>query len=78
MFGGAYVGGKDHCKTAQMWPVGLIHASGMKTVNIMHEALRKACMTRPSDAAWGKPHDGTATDWVTRGHLTPSMRDMVA
>ena len=42
----------------------------METVNIMHEALRKACMARPSDATWGKPHDGTATDWVTRGHLT--------
>ena len=42
----------------------------METVNIMHEALRKACMARPSDATWGKPHDGTATDWVTCGHLT--------
>ena len=51
---------------------GLLHASGMETVNTMHEALQKACMARPSDAMWGKPCNGTATDWVTRGHLTPA------
>ena len=45
---------------------------GWNTVKLMHEALRKACMTRPSDAMWGKPYNGTATDWVTRGHLTPT------
>jgi hypothetical protein len=26
--------------------------------------------TRPSDASTGKLVEGTATDWVTRGHLT--------
>ena len=31
-------------------PRGLIHTSGMKTVNIMYESLRKAYVTRPSDA----------------------------
>jgi len=49
--------------------VAALHASGMKTVKIAHEALRKACATRPSDAMVGKPTNGTATDWVTRGPL---------
>ena len=46
----------------------------MKTVKIVHEALRKACATRPSDAMVGKPTNGTATDWVTRGPLNLSTR----
>ena len=46
-----------------------LHASGMKTVKIVHEARRKAYATRPSDAMVGKPTNGTATDWVTRGPL---------
>jgi len=33
------------------------------------QALRKAYATRPSDAMVGKPTNGTATDWVTRGPL---------
>jgi hypothetical protein len=41
----------------------------MKTVNIAYESLRKAYATRPSDAMVGKPTNGTATDWVTRGPL---------
>jgi len=49
--------------------VAALHASGMKTVKIVHKALRKACPTRPSDAMVGKPTNGTATDWVTRGPL---------
>ena len=49
--------------------VAALHASGMKTVKITHESLRKACVTRPSDAMVGKPTNGTATDWVTRGPL---------
>ena len=31
-------------------PRGLIHTSGMKTVNITYESLRKAYVARPSDA----------------------------
>ena len=49
--------------------LGVLHTSGMKTVNIVREALRKACATRPSDAWTRKLVQGTATDWVTRGHL---------
>jgi len=41
----------------------------MKTVKIAYESLRKAYATRPSDAMVGKPTNGTATDWVTRGPL---------
>ena len=48
-----------------------LHASGMKTVKAVHRPA-KACAVRPSDASHGKPAEGTATDWVTRGHLNLS------
>ena len=52
--------------------VGKLHASGMKTVNIVQYPGR-GCATRPSDALVGKLTKGTATDWVTRGHLNPLL-----
>ena len=67
-----HVRGRTLVSPTRERPRELLHASGMETVKLMHEALRKACMTRPSDAMWGKPYNGTATDWVTRGHLTPT------
>ena len=38
------------------------------TVNIVI-SLARGLATRPSDASNGKLFEGTATDWVTRGHL---------
>ena len=46
----------------------MLHASGMKTVNIICYFAR-VHVTRPSDAFLGKLGKRTATDWVTRGHL---------
>jgi hypothetical protein len=41
-----------------------------ENVSILSGGPAKAQMTRPSDALFGKLIMRTATDWVTRGHLT--------
>ena len=41
-----------------------------ENVSILSVGPAKAQVTRPSDALFGKLIMRTATDWVTRGHLT--------
>ena len=41
-----------------------------ENVSILPADPAKALVTRPSDALFGKLIMRTATDWVTRGHLT--------
>ena len=45
---------------------GIVDCEG--TVNIVHNFAR-VCATRPSEALIGKLIKGTATDWVSSGHL---------
>ena len=54
---------------------GVLHMSGEKSVNIVHEALRNACATRPSDASWGATHTRIATDCLLPPRSPTSMRD---
>ena len=46
----------------------MLHASGMKTVNIIHY-LAKGVSDKTVGHLGGKLTKGTATDWVTRGPL---------
>ena len=46
-------------------------------LHVVCVVLAKAHVTRPSDALVGKLAKGTATDWVTRGHLRAPLNHVI-